>query len=144
MGNYNNELFHYGIKGMKWGVRRTKEQLGYKSKSKTSTENFSMKKKNIKLGNTPAVSYEWFDTDGTQVARFHTFDWWDGKNIEDLWVNEKYRGRGYSYQLLDYATKKLGVKNLSVRKDNTIAKHTYDRYGFKTTDEDDEYYYMSI
>lgn len=23
------ELQHYGIKGMKWGVRRTPEQLGY-------------------------------------------------------------------------------------------------------------------
>lgn len=29
------ELEHYGIKGMKWGVRRTPEQLGYK-KSKSS------------------------------------------------------------------------------------------------------------
>ena len=28
---YENELTHYGIKGMKWGVRRNPKQLGYKS-----------------------------------------------------------------------------------------------------------------
>lgn len=27
-----NELYHHGIKGMKWGVRRTPEQLGHKKK----------------------------------------------------------------------------------------------------------------
>lgn len=33
-------IYHYGIKGMKWGIRRTAEQLGHKIKSK-----FSKKKK---------------------------------------------------------------------------------------------------
>ena len=29
-------IYHYGIKGMKWGIRRTAEQLGHKIKSKFS------------------------------------------------------------------------------------------------------------
>ena len=29
---YSFELCHYGVKGMKWGVRRTPEQLGHASK----------------------------------------------------------------------------------------------------------------
>lgn len=29
-----NELYHHGIKGMKWGVRRTLEELGHKRKAR--------------------------------------------------------------------------------------------------------------
>ena len=27
---YNNELYHYGVKGMKWGVRKEYEPVGRK------------------------------------------------------------------------------------------------------------------
>lgn len=41
----NNELMHYGVPGMKWGVRRTPAQLG---KKKTSSSRFLLGKKKAK------------------------------------------------------------------------------------------------
>lgn len=40
-------LEHHGIKGMKWGIRRTPEQLGHKI-SKLKRKNFNLEKKIVK------------------------------------------------------------------------------------------------
>ena len=96
------------------------------------------------LGKTPSIQYTWRTNNGDIVAEFKIWNWWDGKNVSDLEISEKYRGLGLSYQLLDYATKRCGAINLAVEKNNTIAKYIYDKYGFRATDEDDEYYYMSL
>lgn len=40
-----NELYHYGVKGMRWGVRRTPEQLGHRTDRKTRTMSADQKKK---------------------------------------------------------------------------------------------------
>lgn len=34
--NENDVLAHFGIKGMRWGVRRTPEQLGHRKKGKSN------------------------------------------------------------------------------------------------------------
>lgn len=42
MGNYilhDGELYHHGIKGQKWGIRRTPEQLGHKNLKRARTAN---------------------------------------------------------------------------------------------------------
>ena len=46
---YDGELYHYGRKGMKWGVRRTAAQLGHVvkagyKKTKTAVDNHKAKK----------------------------------------------------------------------------------------------------
>ena len=106
--------------------------------------NLNITAEQVILGKTPSIQYKWHTKNGNLVAEFKVWDWWNGKNISDLEISEKYRGLGLSYQLLDYATKRCGARNLAVKKDNTIAKHVYDKYGFHVTEENDEYYYMSL
>lgn len=106
--------------------------------------NLNMTTKHVMLGKTLSIQYTWHTKNGDVVAEFKIWNWWDDKNVSDLEISENYRGLGLSYQLLDYATKKCGARNLAVKKGNTIAKHVYDKYGFQVTEEDDEYYYMSL
>ena len=106
--------------------------------------NLDVTTKQMMLGKTPSIQYTWRTNNSNIVAEFKIWNWWDGKNVSDLEVSEKYRGLGLSYQLLDYATKRCGARNLAVNKSNTIAKYIYDKYGFQVTEEDDEYYYMSL
>lgn len=129
--------------GMRLGAE---ERMLYRREIEIIKElrNLSITTKQVMLGKTPSIRYKWYTKNGNYVAEFKIWDWWDGKNISDLEINEKYRGRGLSYQLLDYATKRCGVRNLAVKKSNTIAKHVYDKYGFQVIDEDNEYYYMSL
>ena len=51
----NNELMHYGVPGMKWGVIRTPDQLGRK---KTSSSRFLFRKKKSKPKPKPKAKSE--------------------------------------------------------------------------------------
>ena len=122
----------------------SEEQIMNRKDSIKDLRDLSMTTKHVMLGKTPSTQYTWHTDNSDIVAEFKIWNWWDGKNVSDLEINEKYRGLGLSYQLLDYATKQCGARNLAVKKTNTIAKHVYDKYGFQVTEEDDEYYYMSL
>lgn len=52
------EIYHHGIKGMRWGIRRTKAQLGYKTSpaKRTSIKTMQMRKKNAPKKASPDTS----------------------------------------------------------------------------------------
>lgn len=68
----------------------------------------------------------------------------DTKWITSLDVRPNFKGHRLATQLLDYATKSMNCKYLSVNKANKLAKHIYDEYGFNVFHEDDRMFYMTV
>ena len=89
--------------------------------------------------------YIWFDNDKL-AAMVGSCLYTDDKTkwIVSLEIIKDYRGYGLSKQILDFATKTMNCKYLSVNKNNKIAKKVYDDYGFKVYHESDTMYYMTI
>lgn len=50
--------------------------------------------------------------------------------LYDLEVVERFRGKGYSKQILDYVMKNYSVTDLSVADDNKVAINLYEKFGF--------------
>lgn len=89
--------------------------------------------------------YMWFDKENlvAQVGSCEYLD--DGtKWIVSLDIMKDYKGHGLSKQILDFATKTMKCRYLSVDKNNKLAKMIYDQYGFKVYYEDDNLYYMTL
>lgn len=84
----------------------------------------------------------WHDGDEL-VATVRIRDLECAKWICGVYVSPKYRKQGLCYALLDVATM-FGGRVLSVYKTNKIAKHAYEKYGFKVFDENDKFYYLKL
>lgn len=88
--------------------------------------------------------YMWMDENDKLVCTVGSCQYTDDntKWIVSLEVVPDYRGHGLSEQVLDYAVKTMKCKYLAVDRDNELAKHVYDKYGFVTYQENDTMYYM--
>lgn len=110
-GYYNNfdELMHYGVKGMKWGVRRTPDQLGHRNFLKDmETIIKSLKSSDFKSFDKPKnVYYQKVRYDGEKPIGFVYAETHNerGKKVIDLSVavNPNYRGRGLAYDMANEA-----------------------------------------
>lgn len=89
--------------------------------------------------------YMWLDDDKL-VCHVGSCEYLDDntKWIVSLEILPEYRSCGLSEQIVDFAVKNMKCKYLSVNKNNEIAKHVYDKYGFKVYQNDKNMYYMKL
>lgn len=157
--NYSNELYHHGVKGMKWGVRRKRKQ-DTKYDHKNELDKTVLKTKNgseISLVREPTprltkliakMSPKVRDTlSRSDIMRIKV----KGEPVGDLqlykesptslnivWVsvNSKDEGNGYGTAavrgVIDYAKKtKMEQVTLEVPGTSPNARHIYEKLGFK-------------
>lgn len=89
--------------------------------------------------------YMWMNDKDELVCYVGSCEYTDDhtKWIVSLEIMPDYKGHGLSKQILDFATKTMNCKYLSVNKDNKLTKKIYDDFGFKVYHEDKNMYYMS-
>lgn len=145
-----NELYHHGIKGQKWGVRRSKAELGYpessskkiisqkRSKQKRKLKDFSknnkerLKNKREEILKSPTKLYKYRDQFTEQeikdaVKRFET-----NKKLSELSNYEMNTGKRYVDTFLGYADTGIKVYK-TFNKIDKIRKGIY-----KDDDKDDD------
>lgn len=103
----NNELYHYGILGMRWGVRRTPAQLGRSTTGKKTASSKSNNKNassTSKQSNKKSVKDMTDDELKSKINRLEL-----EKRYKDLSFSDSSKGKVFTKQYLADAGKKILV-----------------------------------
>ena len=154
-----HELAHYGVLGMKWGIRKSRNStpseslLTLKTKTKTGatlelnqrhTPAFArfMSKHNKKVRETLRNSKSFkIQKDGKQIGELDLYkERSDSLNIVWVTIDHSEEGKGYGTAVMKaaiaYARKtKCTQVTLEVPGESPNARHIYEKLGFKATDD---------
>lgn len=158
--NEEDYLEHFGVKGMKWGIRKKhrasnkirkpKERLVLQSKTKNGKlvqgiqvkenriSNF-LAKHNINLQKQidATKDLELYDANSNKIGDLQLFhESPTSLNITWLGINERSRGQGYAQAAMNMAenyARKSGLKQLTLEVPGISpdARHIYEKQGFK-------------
>lgn len=144
-------LAHYGVKGMRWGVRKTPDEVVLRKTLKGGGEVLVTKNKPKGLAKIfpklmeDAANFTIRDGSGKKVgeASFLHAKGSDEMYLEWLGVRKNSRGQGYATAAFEGAVnyaKANGVKKLSLDVPSTSkdAQHIYTSFGFKPTQRNDD------
>ena len=105
----NNELYHYGVLGMHWGVRRTPEQLGHRTKSSGSARSA---KARVMVNKKKAGSTKLMTAEEKEAKKKEAMDSHDPRQVyanKDLFSDAELRS-AYTRLLMEKQIKDLTPK----------------------------------
>lgn len=156
----DHDIEHYGVKGMKWGVRkkrqtstknkRPRQRLILESKTKNGAKILGVQAKGNRIANFLArhnvnlqkqieatKNLELYDANSKKIGNLQLFhESPTSLNVTWLGINERDRGKGYAQAAMhmaeDYA-RKSGMKQLTLEVPGISpeARHIYEKQGFK-------------